>query len=350
MRIGFIGAGKHAQTIHIPNYQAQENCQIACIMDADGELAGKVARRFDIPKMYTSHSQMLRDEKLDAVVVVLNAIPFMESLLCDLMQARIPTISEKPLAGSVPAGERIVAQWEKTGTPLFIGYNKRCDPATIWAKSQIANVIKTGELGAMRYVRMHVSLSGNWTTGVYRSAIKGSAVPTPSPRPESEFAGMSAVAQKEFFDFIMARSHQLDYMRHLLGTPYHIKYADPTATILAVESELGVPAVYECTPYNSTRDWREHATVFFDKGYVKVYHPAPLALNRSGTAELFRDTATDALPVTTTPVFPSKSSMFSLAETFLAALKGETTPLCTPAEALESLIIARDWATKLFPG
>lgn len=348
MKIGFIGAGKHAQTIHIPNFQAQPDCQIACLMDADGELAAKVARRFDIPKVYTSHTEMLRNEKLDAVMVVLNPIPFMESLICDLLAAGMPTITEKPLAGSVPAGERIVAQWKKTGTPLHVGYNKRCDPATLWAKAEIAKVMKTGELGAMRYVRMHVSLSGNWTTGVYRSAIQGTAVPTPTPRPVDEFAGMNETARKKFFDFIMARSHQLDFIRHLLAVPYHIKYTDPTATILAVESELGVPAVYECTPFNSKQDWREHAAVFFDKGYIKIYHPAPLALNRSGTAEYFRDTDTDPLPVTTIPVFPAKSSMFSLAETCMAALKGESTPLCTPAEALETLTIARDWVTRLY--
>lgn len=349
MKVGFVGAGKHAQTVHIPNFKDQPDCEIACIMDADVELAGKVAGRFDIPKVYGSHTEMLRGEKLDAVVVVLNAIPFMESLLCELMDAGIPTLSEKPLAGSVPAGERIVAQWKKTGTPLYIGHNKRCDPASVWAKSEISKALKSGELGAMRYLRMHVSLAGDWTTGLYRSAIKGTAVPTATQRPDSEFEGMSAMAREKFFWFIMARSHQLDFMRHLLGAPYHIKYAEASGTILAVESELGVPAVYECTPFNSTKDWREHAAVFFDKGFVKIDAPAPLAVNRAGTAELFKDTGADALPTTIMPVFAYKSSMFSLAETFMAALRGESTPLCTPAEALETLKIAREWVIKLWP-
>ncbi|MBI4978538.1 MAG: Gfo/Idh/MocA family oxidoreductase [Spirochaetes bacterium] len=349
MRIGFIGAGKHAQCIHIPNYQLMPGVELACLVDIDAGLAAQVAKQFNIPKTYTTHTDMIKNEKLDAVVMVMGAIPTAEKMLIDLMDAKIPVITEKPIAGSVPSAERIVAHWKKTGSTLFVGYHKRCDPASMWAKSEIERFTGSGELGPMKYARVHISLAGDWIANGYSHAMKGTIVPPPDPRPESDFTGMSKEARQKFGPFAGAHSHQLDLMRYLLGAPYHVKYVDPTGVLLAVESEKGVPGVFEFSPYNSTKDWREQGLVCFEKGYVKVDLPAPLAMNLAGKAELFRDNGGTSIPASTMPVFPSKSAMFSVAECFLAALRGEKTPLCTPQEALEALIVARDWATKLHP-
>jgi predicted dehydrogenase len=348
-RIAFIGAGKHAQCIHLPNYQAQPGCEVVALVDGDGELAKKVAQKFNIPKTYTSHTDLLESEKIDAAVVVLPGIPIAETILCDLLTAKIPTISEKPLAWSVPSAERIVVHQKKTGTPLFVGYHKRCDPASMWAKRQIEQFTRTGELGKMRYAKVHISLAGDWIANGYRTFIKGEAVPPSVPFPEGDFAGMSKEARAKYSPFAGAHSHQLDLMRFLLGVRYHVKYVDPTGMLLVVEGENGVPGVFEFTPYNSTKDWREQGQICFEKGFVKVDLPAPLAINRAGTAELFRDDGGEALPTSTLPVFSSKSAMFSVAECFLAARRGEKTVLSTPEEARDSLVVARDWAVGLCP-
>ena len=60
-------------------------------------------------------------------------------------------LSEKPLAGCVEAGERIVAATESGGW-LMLGYNKRSDPAVMFAKAEIDRLKASGELGAMKYV------------------------------------------------------------------------------------------------------------------------------------------------------------------------------------------------------
>jgi len=348
-RIAFIGAGKHAQCIHLPNYQAQPGVEVVALVDGDLELAKKVAQKFAIPKTYASHAELLKNEKIDAAVVILPAIPLAETILCDLMTAKIPTISEKPLAWSVPSAERIVAHQKKTGSPLFVGYHKRCDPASMWAKGQIEKASQSGDMGKMRYAKVHISLAGDWIANGYRTFIKGAAVPPTAPFPEGDFAGMSKDARAKYGPFAGAHSHQLDLMRFLLGARYHVKYVDPTGVVLAVEGDNGVPGVFEFSPYNSTKDWREQGLVCFEKGFLKVDLPAPLAMNRAGTAELFRDDGGEALPTSTLPVFSSKSAMFSVAENFLTALQGGKTVLCTPEEARDSLVVARDWAMGLCP-
>jgi len=348
-RIGFVGAGKHAQCIHIPNYAALANCQVVAIADADADLARRVAARLHIPRSYGSHAELLAGEKLDAVVVTLPETPMAETVIRDALLAKLPVCVEKPLAWSVPSGARLVELAKKQRTPLFVGYHKRSDPAAVYAKNQIGHFVRTGELGAIKYARISVSLAGDWIANGYCGALKGCAAIPAQEFPPEDADGMSAVAKKAFSSIAGTESHQFDLMRYVLGHSYRIAYADPKGVLVAIESEKGVPGVIEFTPYASTKDWREYAMVCFERGYVRVDFPAPLACNRAGTVEIFRDDGGTATPLTTRPVFPARSAMFAQAENFLAALDGQTTPLCPAAEALEALVVARDWAMRLCP-
>ena len=199
----------------------------------------------------------------------------------------------------------------------------------------------------MKYVRVHVSLAGDWISGGYRDAIPGSLVPSPAALPMEEFAGMSDKTLHQYQCFAGANSHQFDLMRHLLGEDYRIVHADPTSVLLVVESDQHVPGAFEFTPYQSTKDWRESILVAFERGFVRVELPAPLAINLAGRVEVFRDEGSTTTPASSFPVFPARSALLQQAMNFLGALTGEPHHLCSPEAALQSLIIARDWALRI---
>ncbi|HVU23027.1 MAG TPA: Gfo/Idh/MocA family oxidoreductase [Opitutus sp.] len=343
MRIGFIGAGKQAQSAHLPNYAAIEDCRIAGIADLDAELAARVATRYGAPHFRT-HQELLAAANPDAVVVTLPPVPAAEALIIDVLEAKVPLIVEKPLAGSVAAAERICAKQAETGTPLFVGYHKRSDPATMHAKAEIEKRRSDGAWGAIRYARVQVSLGGDWIANAYRGTLAGKPPPPGEPASTDDFRGLSEAAILRFQRFLGTHSHQFDLMRHLIG-PFRISYADPTGVLLVVTGEGGFPGVFEFAPYRSTKDWRENALVAFERGYVRVDLPAPLAINRAGTAEVFCDLGGEAIPGTTIPVFPHVSAMAAQAKNFVGFLAGERTPLCPAAEALAALVTCREWAT-----
>lgn len=342
MKIGFIGAGKQAQTAHVPNYATIADCRIAGIADLDDDLAARVAARYGAPHFRT-HQELLSKGKPDAVVVTLPPVPTAESLIFDVLSARVPLLVEKPLAWSLPAAERICARQAQTGTPLVVGYHKRSDPAAMYAKTEIEKFQASGELGALRYARVHVSLSGAWTANAYQGTLAGRPPAKQEAPAADDFPGMSEVATQKFQMFMGTHSHQLDLMRYLIG-PFRIAYVDPSGVLLVVTGEKGLPGVFEFKPYTSTKDWREHALVAFERGYVRVDLPAPLAINRAGTVEVFRDPGGNATPTATRPVFAAVSAMTSQAQNFVRLLSGEKTPLCTASEALAALVTARDWA------
>ncbi len=102
-----------------------------------------------------------------------------------------------------------------------------------------------------------------------------------------------------------------------------------------------MPGVFEFKPYASTKDWREHPFVAFERGYVRVDLPAPLAINRAGTAEVFRDLGGETAPTTTHPVLPSISAMASQARNFCSPAKRRR---CAPPPRRATRSSCRDWA------
>ena len=81
----------------------------------------------------------------------------------------------------------------------------------------------------------------------------------------------------------------------------------------------------------------------FEHGYIKIELPAPLASNRPGRVELFRDPGNGATPQTIVPTLPWIHAMRQQAMNFVSAIKGEMPPMCTAQEALEDLKVAREY-------
>jgi predicted dehydrogenase len=103
----------------------------------------------------------------------------------------------------------------------------------------------------------------------------------------------------------------------------------------------GVTGVIEMAPYETTIAWHESALVSFQKGYVKLDLPAPLAYNRPGRVEIFKDAG--GTPTTTAPELPWVHAMRNQALAFLRAVRGEAPAPCLAPEALEDLRVARQY-------
>lgn len=340
VKIGFVGVGSMGQCAHLKNYATLPDCEVVAIAEVRQSLGQKVAARYSVPRVYPSHVEMLANEQLDGIV---SAQPFGRHgvLLPELMKAGVPIFTEKPLAASLESGERIVRALQSSGTWHMLGYHKRSDPATMAARAEIDRLKASGELGRLTYVRILMP-AGDWVASGFSDLISDDG-----PAPRLEFDPPASDMDKATFDqytaFVNYYIHQVNLMRHLLGEPYRVTYAEPSGVLLAGQSDSGVPCVIEMTPYRTTIDWQESALVCFEKGYVKLELPAPLANNRPGRVEFFRDPGEGAVPQTVLPQLPWVHAMRQQAINFVAAIRGEIAPPCQAAEALEDLKIAREY-------
>ena len=340
VKIGFVGVGGMGQCAHLANYVVLPDCEVVAIAELKEEQGRKVAARYGIERVYKSHTDMLAAEKLDGIVA---SQPFTRHgvLLPDLYKAGVPVFTEKPLAANIETAEKILAALASSKSWHYVGYHKRSDPATMYAKAEIDRLKQTGELGKMRYVRI-VMPAGDWVAGGFAGLIS-TGEPVPGMEWDAPASDMDEPTYRDYVAFVNYYIHQVNLMRHLFGEPYKVTFADPSGVLLAVQSESGIAGVIEMTPYSTTVDWQESALVAFEKGYVKIVLPAPVACNRPGTVEILRDPGNGATPETIVPMMPWVSAMRQQAVNFVKAVKGEMKPLCEAPEAIEDLKVARDY-------
>ena len=328
------------QMAHLVNYVNVEECEVAALAEPRQDLARRVALKYGVAKVYRDHREMFESESLDAVVA---SQPFNRHavLLPEIYGAVKFVFTEKPLAVGVEAGEKLVKLASKTGTTHMVGYHKRSDPATLHAKSVIDDWRRTGEMGALKYVRVLMP-AGNWTAEGFTGLIR-TEEETGGLECEPRLADMDEATEKSYVEFINYYIHQVNLMRHLLGEPYKPVFAERTGVLMAVESSSGVPGVIEMTPYRTTVDWQESALVAFEKGYVKLELPSPLAVNRAGTVEVYSDPGEGRTPERRSPTLPWIHAMRQQAIHFVKVCQGAMKPPCSAAEALEDLRVAREY-------
>lgn len=340
VKIGFVGVGGMGQCAHLKNYVTLSDCEVVAIAEVRQSLGQKVAARYGVAHVYPSHVEMLAAEKLDGIVA---SQPFSRHgvIVPELLKAGVPVFTEKPLAASLEAGERILNTLKASSTWYMVGYHKRSDPATAYAKTEIDRLKVSGELGRLTYVRILMP-AGDWVANGFNDLITEEGA-----YPVLEWDPPASDMDKPTFDrytaFVNYYIHQVNLMRYLLGEPYRVTFADPSGVLLAGQSDSGAACTIEMTPYRTTVDWQESALVCFEKGYIKLELPAPLASNRPGRVEIFRDPGEGAAPQTVIPQLPWVHAMRQQAMNFVAAIRGEIKPPCEAAEALEDLKIAREY-------
>lgn len=339
IKLGFVGVGFMGQLAHLSNYAALgDECEVVAITEARKQMGIDIACRYGVKNVFTDIREMLDNTELDAVVAAqsyanhINIVP-------DILNAGKPLLTEKPLCISVENAKILVDCASKNKTLHMVGYHKRSDPAMEYAKKTIEQWKAGGEYGKMKLVRISMP-PGDWVGGAPKPYF------TDEQYPEVQWEKMPTCFDKTTGDaynaFVNYYIHQVNAMRFLLGEPYKVTFADKSGVLMAVESETGICGTLEMASYNTTIDWQESLFIGFEKGYILVELPSPLASQQAGRVTIMRDNGKDA-PVTIQPHIPKLSAMRNQAKNFLAAVRGERPAPCESKEALEDLMIATDY-------
>lgn len=339
IKLGFVGVGFMGQLAHLSNYAAlSDECEIVAITEARKQMGEDIARRYGVKNVFTDLKEMLRNTEIDAVVASqsyanhINIVP-------DILDAKKPVLTEKPLCVSVENGEILVNCANKNQTLHMVGYHKRSDPAMEYAKKTIEQWKASGEYGNMKLVRITMP-PGDWVGGAPKPYFTDEQYPQIQWEQMPEYFGKTTGdAYNAFVNYYI---HQVNAMRFLLGESYKITFADKSGVLMAVESESGICGTLEMASFSTSIDWQESLFIGFEKGYIIIELPAPLASQQAGRVTIMRDNGKD-VPVTLQPHMPKLSAMRNQAKNFLAAVRGERSAPCESKEALEDLKIAKEY-------
>ena len=334
IRLGFIGCGFMGQLAHMQNYAQIGDCEIAALAEPKQAQAGRVAAAYGIPGVYADYRRLLADPSIDAVVAA-QQFPNHVNIVPEILAAGKHLLTEKPLCVYAENGRRLADAARAAGKIHMVGYHKRSDPATEYALEVINGWKSSGKAGKMKYVRITMP-PGDWVGGSRPPLMTDE--PSTGFEPEAAPPGIGEGFAAEYVSFVNYYIHQVNLLRFLLGEDYSLVFADKPGVLLVAQSAGGVTGVIEMAPYMTTDDWQEQALVCFEKGWVRVDLPAPLASQQAGKVTVFDNSS--AAGCATSPRLPNTHAMLNQARNFIKAVKGEKPAPCESFEAVKDLEVS----------
>ena len=146
IRVAVVGLGMGKS--HIRNYRASGVAEVVAVCDANAKLLKKVGDEFGVEARYTDYDTMLREEKLNAVSIVLPNF-LHEPFSVKALRKKLHVLCEKPMAHSLASARKMAAAAEKSGRLLAINFSYRATPAARWLRA----AVDEGRLGRIYYAR-----------------------------------------------------------------------------------------------------------------------------------------------------------------------------------------------------
>ena len=341
VKLGFIGVGFMGQLAHMQNYANINDCEIVAITEVKQKQAERVAAKYNIPHIFSNYNEMFEKVEIDAVVA---SQPFNNhvNIVPDVLNAGKHVLTEKPLCVYAENGKKLVEVAAKSGKIHMVGYHKRSDPATEYAIKTINEWKQDNAFGKMKYVRITMP-PGDWVGGCMGAFRTDEPVASFTPEPTPE--GINPEFAKRYNGFVNYYIHQVNLLRYLLGEDYKVTYADPSEVLLVAESTSGIAGIIEMATYRTSHDWQEQAMVCFEKGWIKLDLPSPLACQQAGRISIFNNSGDIGMKIT--PRMPNVHAMLNQARNFVKAVKGEREAPCVSSEAIKDLEVAMDYVKML---
>ncbi|MFC5447916.1 Gfo/Idh/MocA family protein [Paenibacillus aestuarii] len=141
IKVAVVGCGSIAKHRHIPEYSWNPNVELVAFVDPVIERAEHYAQTHG-GKAYSSYTEMLANEKVDAVSVCTPNYLHAEVSIA-AANAGAHVLVEKPMASTTEEAEAMIAAAKKNGVFLMVGHNQRLMPPHVKAKE----ILDSGKLG-----------------------------------------------------------------------------------------------------------------------------------------------------------------------------------------------------------
>jgi predicted dehydrogenase len=149
IRVGVVGLGYWGPNL-ARNFAAIAGCELAWCCDESAQSRERWAAAFPSARFTCEIDDLLRDPKLDAVVVA-TPVPTHGPLAERVLGAGKHCFVEKPLAYSEAEAERAVAAAERAGRLLMVGHLLVYHPGV----QKLSEIAASGELGDIHYIYSH---------------------------------------------------------------------------------------------------------------------------------------------------------------------------------------------------
>ncbi len=154
LNVGIIGCGGIARA-HCEAIACLDNVQVTAVADLFEAPRRHYMDTYGIPKEYSSHTELLQDDDIDAVAVVLGH-QLHHRLTVDSLNAGKHVLVEKPMALSLEQCDDMIAAADANDRKLMVGLSQHFYGTSLAAKA----ILDSGELGPL--ITAVCYMSKNW--------------------------------------------------------------------------------------------------------------------------------------------------------------------------------------------
>lgn len=162
--VGCIGCGFVANEIHLPNYLSSPKADIIAVADINKELAKETADRYNIKKIFSDYTDLLKNDDIDAISI---CVPthLHSKITIEAAEAGKHILCEKPIAISIKESEKMIQAAENNNVKLMIGHPLRFLPNHQLARKMISE----NKIGKVYFSRAQSTSPGPYGTSGIKS-------------------------------------------------------------------------------------------------------------------------------------------------------------------------------------
>ncbi len=125
-RMGIVGAGIFAEANHYPSLSLHffDDVERSAVCDLNKERADRIARKYGWGNVYTDLKQMIKNERLDGVIVCVGARASVEAAT-KVLESGLPVFLEKPSSIDLEGTLKIAKVARKKRLIVQVGHQKR---------------------------------------------------------------------------------------------------------------------------------------------------------------------------------------------------------------------------------
>jgi predicted dehydrogenase len=343
IRIGVIGCGLVAQTMHLPHLrELHDRFELVALCDVSPGLLGYLGEHYGVVRRFEDYRALLR-EPLGAVLI---ASPDSHGeMVVDALRAGKHVLAEKPLCYTLGEADAVIAAQQAAGTVCMVGYMKRFDPAVRYAAPRIRAM---ADLQAIHVTVLHPAEAAQTAHHDVRRfpdvpAAAGSRLRDEQDRLIREAVGSCTPAERYVFaeSLLSTLVHDVNLLRSLAGDPAEVLFTDAWADARSLVSVLRYPSGIRAVlalHFLPDLDRYEERVAFHGRSQrITLVFPSPFFRN-APTAVVLEATV-DGHPAETRLTASVREAFKEELVHFADCVEGGYTPETPPAEAREDVVL-----------
>ena len=286
VKLGWIGSGFVGQVAHLNSFCSLKNVEIVGLAELRPELGKIACEKFRIPQFYENYEDLLYENKIDAVVAIVNR-KHTASLAEKILKKGFNLFTEKPMAATYLQGKKLYNIAKRKKCTYTVGNMRIHDEGLQLGKYYFDKFLSNKKLGKIIYFRTFCFAGGDYCN------VDGYSS-TNEPRPNNQLLPIAPnwvpkKQKKDFEKFLNYFIHDINFIQYFFKKPQNIKsvnFKKNAGNIIFDYKDFYGNFEFG---YIDQNKWIEGLEIYFEKGKISIELPPAFLKNQTAKVKIYEE-------------------------------------------------------------